>query len=811
MAIEVSKRAQQLSRQININPSIIVEIEGIDIIFGTSPVLERLTWDTDGVTWDQEGVRWDSLIEAANSRSLIELGDTTKNITQQILPDKGGSSSISSVNISFVNKNNEVSKLLSFDNITEILGRKSDFYIGFKQGIHPEDSIPIFRGVITDFWTVGGRVVFTVSHPDSLKRQVLFQKYASELTAAIDSSQTNIPVVTSDNIILPQDNLKTYLRIDDELMEVTAVPNDTSFTVIRGSLNSTANPHDDEATTESMYVLNDSPINMALKVMLSNDDNAPFNSLDVPISINYISPILNIPNAILFDYFDIQERTGLVSGDKIFLDSVLNTGTYTFLFSKKLNDRSYIVVSETLVTESEYIGTFSYNSQYNVLPNGAGLGMLPNQVDVQGHRDILSFNPSNFVDYSLKIKDSIDDVKTWIDTEVYFPQGLYSIPRKARSSVKLVNPPLSTDIVPTIDENNITNILSIKKRRSVHKNLYNTFTFYFNQSSLEDKFLAIKRTLSLDSINRINIKNKELAINSNGLKNEPATLSMIDRLTQRFIDRYRFAPVYYDNVEVLFRDGYRLEVGDTMPFGGEGSKLTNFSDGTTNSPKELFECVNKSLDITTGKISLSLLQTGFEINGRYAVFSIASQVGIDSTASRIVVDVLVNSEEFPTERTKWERYIGQRIRVRSEDYTVDEVTFFELDNQNENRIILDPPLTFTPLPGYIIEPPDYDNSSSLVDVDYKLDFAHMCVQETIVTSIDNISFEVSDASRLLAGSEIYVHSKDYVRDSFDTKIKIDNILGNTVTLESALAFVPLVGDLVENSRFLDGGDPYLLS
>jgi DNA polymerase II small subunit/DNA polymerase delta subunit B len=75
---------------------------------------------------------------------------------------------------------------------------------------------------------------------------------------------------------------------------------------------------------------------------------------------------------------------------------------------------------------------------------------------------------------------------------------------------------------------------------------------------------------------------------------------------------------------------------------------------------------------------------------------------------------------------------------------------------------------------------------------------------------DNKTFEVDDITKVYLGSDVYVHSQDFTRDSFGENIEIDAINGNEITLNKDLGFTPQIGDLVDGSRFQDGGNPYLI-
>jgi hypothetical protein len=807
--MQLSVTAQALINEIGINPQIILEIEGLDLIFGALPILKTARWDDESpdAIWDG-GATWDGKFEDIRSRDWISLNETTTNITQQIAPDKGSTSSISTVNICIIDVNNEVSKAIAFDSISDILGRKATFSIGFAQGAHPEDSNPIFRGVVVDFYSEAGKIMISLASPEVFKRQLFLEKFQTETTASLTNSQTIIPVASTAGIYPAQDALNSFIRIDDEIMKIVSIDSDTQVTVIRAQLNTLANPHDDEASVDTFYTLTGKPLDLALKVMLSSEGNAYFNSLDVPKSIEFVSLTEQIQNALIFDYYDIKEKTGLTIGDSIQLDSTLNTGTYTIDFFGSLpSGGSYIVLNESLNLEVEYTGTFKYKSKYNTL--STGLEMLTSEVDVDQFELIDLQYGNNFVNYEIYIKDSIDNAKDFIDSQIFFPQGLYSIPRKARSSVKFVAPPFSSDIVPYIGIDNVLNASKIKQRRSVHKYHYNTFVYRYNVDSIEDKYLTGKVIISADSIERIPVGKKQLRIESDGLRNTPDTSNMIDNVGQRQLDRYQYAPVYYDDIEVNYKTGYALEVGDVVPFGGTDLKISDLQTGSQGTKFELFEIINKSLNVKNGNIKLSLVSTAFDIASRYAVVALSSVLGEGSTVNRIKIERFLDTEEYFQESDKWLDYEGQIVAVRSPDYTYyHEVEFKGVDPSDNGFLLLEENLPTPPLAGYIIEPADYADQATVNDR-FKIEFAHFNAEAVITNAISQTVLQVNDASKLVVGSFVVVNSKDYTRDSFGKKLKIDSIVGNQVTLNTSIGFLPLVGDLVNNSNYQDNGTPYV--
>lgn len=811
MAQVLTVTAQALLNQVSKEPQVVLDIEGVELLFATKPVLKVLTWDDDSeeALWDNN-LFWDGSIADTNAVDYISLSGTTTNITQQIQPDKSSTSSISTVTISIVDKGSSVSKALSFDSITEILGKKATFSIGFAQSNYPQDFQNVFIGVISDYYTDAGTVNLTLSSSESLKRQAFLPTYQSEITADIDATTTTIPVLTTANLIASGDALTTYIRINDEIMQVVSFT-DTEITVIRDQLNSVNSIHETQDDVQSLYRLQGKPLDIARKIMLSNEGNTFFLSDDVPKSINFVSATESLTNSIIFDYFDIERRTGLTIGDKVKLNSAANTGTYNIIgFGQLANGDSYIITDGMLVEESDYTDTFEYNSKWNTLPTG--LDMLSNEIDLEQFDDIASRFGSNFEDQDYYIKDTIDSAKDFIDQKIFFTNGLYSIPRKARSSVKYVVPPFSSDIIDPINTNNVLNVEKIKQRRSLHKYFYNSFAWKYNVDSLDDRYLNGKIVISNTSRARIKSGFKQLKIEADGLRATPSTDTFITQLTQRFVDRYQFAPVYIDNIELDYKTGYNIEPGDVVPFGGADMQFINLKTGNRDAPAALYEVVNKSLNVKNGRVKISLLNTNYEINARYGIFSLASNIADFPTTTSIKITKTLDTGEYVNESDKWSDFVGSNIRIRSVDYSDDHGTVLTGISLSDNSILeFEDSFTFDPAKKYVVEVPIYDNTDIDNNAEYKLQFSHMTAQAVITGVTNDRTFDVDDASRLAVGSRVYVHSKNYQDDSFsDDDLVIESIVGNTVTLSDDLTFTPQIDYLVDGSDYLDGGFAYRL-
>jgi hypothetical protein len=807
MAFIPSAQALNLASQISIEPNLILEIEGIPIIFGSQNIARLWKFD-EGLLFDTPNLRFDTPYPDQNARDYISLKKTSKSISQQVLPDKKGTSSTLKMSIELVDINGEVTEILKAgNNVEDLLGQRAALYIGFKQGSHPDDSIPLINGYIDSISPSSGSYIISVSHSENKKRQELFQVYTAKLTNSITDIQTVLDVDTTTNLLASTDSLLSHIQIEDEIMEVVSIDSDTQLTVIRSRLNTIAVPHDNDSDISSVYGLSGNAIELALKLYLSGGDE--FYTELGATSFNDVngSPIVN---TIFFNDIDLINDVNVIDGDFLTSTGAINAqnnGTFTITDITEVSNGTYVTCeSAGFVTENLSTATISFKSQYNVFPEGAGCGLKPFDIDITGHLSELDANFSSLPEYQFYLKEEIS-AKDFIDAELYFPSGLYSINRKAQISVKYTAPPLAVEDIPVFNSDNITNIDKIKVDRSTLKFLYNSVVFKFEPSVLKDKFLAGVITVDPEAKNRTDKATHTLKVESNGLRRGADTSILIQRQTNRFLQRYRYAATIYKGVEIAFKDSWNLEIGDVVEFGGEDVKIPDLIAGTTYTPKRLLEIINKSQDISTGKIKFDLLDTGFDIDAKYGVFSPSSNLTANSTTTKLELELSFYTGKVDTERQKWQSYVGQKIRVRNDDYTYDEITTITQLAPENDEVLNVEALPLTPPAGCFITIPDYDESSVENDADYKIRYTYNNHQATITAVTDASNFEVSTPERFTIGGTILVHSDDYARNQ-DTLATISNIVGDLLTLSEPLEFTPLIGDKVENMKFLDGLDSY---
>ena len=914
MAYQISDRAKSLLNKVNIEPNIILSIDGYSRVFGAEDLQVYVTIGYPGLLigggWTIGG-----LIDATNSDDYISLDGTTTNITQQLDLDKNNASSTQTVKVRLVDMNGEITRLISPGyELSDILYRNARLRLGFKEGAYPSDYVDLFIGKIQQVEASSGYVELTIAHPEELKRSEIFPKIETTLTSdlnylsaviqdltwyqqgafqgvvevryintpfigdvanlsvsgnlitvAIDSgvtkastireavinslqvSQMAIPIVTGNKsavqvthpttqltvgntvqvedvtgFLLPSAPMfRTYLRINDEIMEYTGIDTATNtFTgVTRHLLTSVGDNHKADDTVSSFYKLGDdtensNAIDLALKIMLSgpqsyylsNQDNLKFYDFGT-------GPVY--PNALLVLGVDMKREYNIQVGDGI---SINNTVEPSNTIISTIEDYEVIdlgtiiyVTGAAFVAESGSSAEFNLSSQYNSLPDGCGF--MPYQVDIDRFKQIQARFPSSIANYEIYLKDTVKP-KDFINVDLFLPSALYSIPRQGKSSVGISAPPLYEGDSKILSIETLKNVNKLKTTRTVNKYFYNSIIYKYNEDSVEDRALSGRIIYSADSQNRINAPNKPYTITARGLRPSNANTQLIERNCQRLLQRYQFAAETIP-VEPDYKTGFTMEVGDSVIFGDGEIQLSDTSSGDRNFKPRVFEVVNKEFDWRSGNIRLNIVDTNFSSGVRYGVWSPASVINSGSTTTVIQ---LTNSYGSDSEQDKWTPYLKRNIRVRSEDYsTVYNTKLIGFDPIDEHKMIVSPALPSAPSSGWIIDVPNYDNLNLANDSLYKA--AHPFWTPTITIpsgalGYSSSSFPVSpsDIGLFFLDSIVRVRSLDYTDDSANKLLKVIYIdsISNEIYLGDDLGFIAGAGYKVDLIGFAsDQGAPYV--
>jgi len=760
MAFDITKNALNASLQNDIQPQIVLEIEGYSKVYGAVDIKKFIQYGDENLTYN-DGSVFGGLNSIEDQSPFIAFsgsgGGTSSTIRQQLQVDKGTGDSISSISVVLIDQDGEVSKELITPDETQtpafdILGRRAKIWLGFSNVAFKEDFFVVFRGTIDSAETGAGFVKVNLNSPDSKKKGQIFTRATSELDGAITSGATVLDVDDASSFLDPtftgpsgtiDSDLTYYIRIDDEIIKYEAKTATQLQTLTRGAFNTTAATHDDGASVESVYVLGGdsgaNTIDLALKLMLSGLSGFYEEDRAVTSFVRVDGTDL-VTNSIFFKGINPITEFNLSVGDYCTTTGATEAGNNVSnieVVGITESDQGYYITLDstaTLVEEDDTSALISFTSQYAVWP--AGAGMIPDEVDIEEHLNIQRLFLNNDDDYQFLLRDEIE-LKEFLGEQIYNPIGAFSLPRKARASVGFhLAGLLPGGKVKQLDNNNTKNGSKLRIQRSTSKNFFNATVYKFDEDILEDdKFRSVITTLNTDSRERIPVGVRPLIIESKGLRTLQGAVSIAASATSRRLNKYKFGAEYLRGVKLNFKAGFDLEVGDVVLFDFGSLQVTDIKDGGTREGEvRLMQIDNKSLNIRTGEISLDLVDTNFEADNRFGLISPASFIksGIDD--QNFVIEASFNTTDFgQNEFRKWEDFIGSEVTVRDIDGTTSGSAVLQSITGNSFEVATS--LGFTPSAGQLLEFSDYQVTQPLANV--KLLY---------VSQFDGVSFPDGDPS-----------------------------------------------------------------
>jgi hypothetical protein len=798
--LQLSAKAELLSKRRLQAINVIVEIEGWPTVYGAMKVLEIPKFD-NGLYFD-DGWNFDGMVEMLQSNDLISLDQTTKTFQNQIFPDKEAHQSVQKVNVEFLDENNEISNMISPGiGLDEVLGNRAKFYLNYGNGAHPEDSVLVHSGCIDGVKSRSGSIIISISSNEAQKRQKFFIKSTTKLTAPIGTGDTTIFVEDTSDFLDEQDSLQTYFIMNNEVIRYTG-KTPTSFTgCVRAQLNTQADSFATGAELNSFYRLQGQPIELALKLMLSpSSESLEINTL----SFVEVEPGNFITGGIHFENYNIQESQGLVVGDSVTISgSLSNDGTYTIESFGTLNTGSYIVVNSPLVIENNSTGVAVFKSKYDTLSEG--LGMKMDEVDVAQHESIVSLFGSSFPSMDHYVKDTIEG-RDFLHGLIYFPVALYPITRKSKASVAAIFPPFSSTDLIELNEDTVIESGSVSSEREVGKNFYDSVLYKFDDYAIVDKFQFGLLIASGDTrVNRVG--NKPYIIECGGIRDTLSNRAILETIGTRILQRYKNAAELFPKVKIKYSKGLTAEVGDKVLFGSENMKLTDITSGDRKFTPRLVEIMNKELSVQTGEITVDLMSTGANLRGRYASIAPQSYLGGGSTTNRLELKTSpwTTNQEF----RQWSKYFGEIVLIHNPDFTFqEERILLGVDPANNNFLQLDVPLSTAPLDGWSITAPEYSGTAD-DKRKWKLLHCYLNGEYGVLTGVSNTAFTVSgpDALKFSVNNYVQLFKKDF--SSFLKEVKVLSIVGPQINTEDMGG----VGDNTYNAHLIgytDGGYPYRL-
>lgn len=632
----------------------------------------------------------------------------------------------------------------------------------------------------------------------------------------VNKEETQIKVVDATNFVTSDDIVTTYVVINEECMEVTAASNVVTngeveyglLTVNRGQINTVPFFHEQEDDVEVVYRIQGNVIDCALKALLSDGGNPfltgiPITQFERITSTELVADAIVVPE-------DPEKEYGLVDGDYITItgasisgNNVTNASILGFGY---IDPNYYIVLDQTLSEEDNSNAVASFKSQYNTLKKDFSLGLTPQQVDVKQHVDIKENQASAYPDVDLIVREQTDG-QEYINRLLYRPFSIYSIPRKGKVSCNITAPPLGEANTKFINIDNVLNANKVKIRRNINDKFYNAVVFRYHPDIIEDDLKAGYILKSEDSENRIPIGNRPLTIDARALRRTGDALAHAKNISARFLERYKYSAEYLQ-ITTNYKTGMPLDIGDTVILQGDSLKIVDTKNPGEEFQDRVMEIQDKSLNIKTGQVSLTLVDTTYSAQQRYGVISPGTILNSGNSTTVLRLNKSYASLTFDDEREKWLNYVNRRVTVRNDDFTYDHTTYIR-GITKDLRMTVDA-LPSAPQSGYYLEIPHYDQDAKENDGGYKGRFVYFNPSVLVASGISETSFTVNsaDAAKFTIGNVVQVHKADYSEVSGD--IEVVNVSSNTITLKSSIGFTPSANDRIEKIGFEDEGLPYAL-
>lgn len=812
MAISLTDRADDATNRTVIKPSLVLEIDGYDTIFGIGNVVKYRRVGDVGLYVDGSWVIGDNSLTTNNAnKQWISIDGTTQSISQQLNQDKGGATSITSIQVSLIDKDESVTRLISpsFD-LTDILGRKCWVWLGFQGNAFPEDYILLFSGIIDEV-TASGNITLNIAHPEQKKRQEVFVNIETALNGAITNSQTTITLDSTENLLLPYSTeVYTYVRIDDEIIRYTGISGNDITGCTRAQFGTIAATHDDAASVSSFYRITAQAIQLALKMMLSGPD-VYYASLGVDNFVRSASGT-DTANTIFFAGVDVETKYGLTVGDFITTTGAnlaSNNNSLMTVSSIDITDDGSIVTitGASLVLELDSPATAQFKSKYNVWPDGLGLG--GDQVDVAEFERIEDLYTSSIPTLDFYVTDTIK-AKDFIDKEVLYPSNLFTLPRKGKISCGVVSPPLAIALLPQINQNNVINPESLRIKRSLGKYFYNTIIYKYDFDAVETDFsTAGYIKVDQDSKTQIPVGTKSLIITSKGLRKNGTTDIILDRNSDRLLERYKYAAEMIQ-LSCFYGVGFNIDVGDIVYFGDENFQIVDTKHGERGFRPRLCEVIDKRMNIVTGRVDLTIVDTNYLADGRFGIFSPSSILSSGSTTTYLKIQNSYSTVAPFIEKDKWVDYIGEDILIHNTTFTTTyTATILGFDPADDTKMLIST-IGGSPPAGYIVDIINYPASPDPADsLPYKSIhcFSGPQVAVTSGASVTKFSVGLGDISKFFVGAQISVHNDDY--SSVSPDVYVESIVGTTITTRTSLGFTPTSSYLVDLIGFsADEGPAY---
>jgi len=820
MAVEITDNARSVKSQINFVPNIVVKIDGVDDTFGAATVYELVYVGEPDLEIGDDWLVGGFLIVDGQKPYLSTSGDAKSTTVMQnkIAPDKGSASAVTKIKLGMVDENNYFTNLITPGKVvTDIIGRGVTMYFGFQSSDFPDDHIKVFRGVINEVSAGPTSVMMEVASIDEVARQSVLPKVTGKLQTSYPASG-NVAIslesiAQADSFPLPysghpsgqDDDIRYFVRIDDELIEYETKSGSQLTTITRGEFTSEA-AHDSGATVSSITLLKGVAIDLVVKLLMSGKNGDFVTGVDITNFV-LVDPgtSTSVANSLFFIGVDLARDHGVSEGDYATVTGSsggLNDFSDKLIVSiTKTGLGSYCVIDGvTLTEETGTSAVLSVRSQYDTL--GHGLGLSGIDVDVDEFNFIKdTFLSSQQMEF---FQDGIPNIKDFIEKEILLPLGCFSIPRKGKYSLGYHIGPYPDVEIVTLNKSNIINAEKLKVTRSISNYFINTIEVNYDYDVVRQEFDTKEIYDDTEAKAQIDFKDKTLTINAKGIKSDLTGEALASNTAEKMLNTYSTAAEYINGVKVNIDAGFVPEVGDIVILDTTDLNLSNMVEGDKEGVEKFMRIYSKRLDMKSAQVTYDLVNTSYGLWDRFGFISPSSVTGSGSTTSALIVERSFGTESYQFESKKWSSHIGNNIRVTSSDFATEYETvlvgYFDADPAT---LLVSPALPAAPGAGWFVDVENYSDANAALQLKYY----YISPSETVTSGASSTVFDVSDSSRLWVGAPVSVHSADWTTVSAEARIT--DISTNTITVDTDLGFTPSSGMVVDLIGFKSNeGEPY---
>lgn len=810
---------------------IAVQIEGLTTILTSTDLNKRVRYGDAGLYYGKPGLVYGGLEPYSDYKSILSLDGSSLTISQRLEPEQGRGA-IAMLTLSFIDKDQFMTQLISPGVLLDdIMGKPVKIYVGYQEIAFPEDYTVMFRGRVSSVTSQSGRISLQFSDPNMVRRQQILYMGKTTLLNNLSTGATDIPVASNadffEQILGPAGTydpaIKTYIQIDssNEIIEYPATGfAATGFTgCLRGSRGTAAATAAAGDGVSASIEITDHAIDMALKMMLSGWAGPYRSGITISSLVSTTDPLVTSqPGLIVLGGGKSADRDfGIAVGDYVTVSGSAPSGNniqtqVLELIDTTTGPSNAIVTTATFTAEVASSAVMSVRSQYDTYPITCGVKLPGDEVDVVQHiyiKDTFMGSDENQMRFFFTSQE--DSCKSFIESQLWLPAACYSLTRFGRISLQLTHAPLADERLQFLTGDNVQNPANIQVTRGLNnRKFFNSVNWTYDYDDAGSP-ASVLQSIDTDSVTLIGVSTV-LPIDARGIRSEFGTQTVIDRRTNFLLSRYKNGALLL-KIMVNWAVGSLIESGDVVAVKDGGVlQIANLVTGSRNLGTQLFEVINRELDMKAGQVTLELVSgLGADATDRYATISPSSVIQPGSSLTQIVIadsfGALFPSQEY----RKWQSYSGVRIKIHDTDYvTSATATLTGLNGANPNILTVSG-LATAPTAGMIVDIDDYSISTDPLDQQVvKAVHAYQSPRITITGGVSTSAFTVAsgDIGKFMEGFPISVHNESFSVAAPETTVLTIDTGTNTVTAASSLGFTPASGYFVELLGFADGTASY---